>query len=73
MLVERCKGTEDEILVQDMIHHKDEKKKMSAKTKILENYAAVVQEFFQIRLDNWMETIGKNVFNITHYYNRCWK
>lgn len=70
MLVKRCKGTEDEVLVQDMIQQEDEKKKMSAKTKILENYAAIVQEFFQIRLDNWMETVGKNVFNITHYYNR---
>ena len=70
MLVKRCQGTEDEKIVHDMMYHEDDKKKMSAKTKILENYAAIVQEFFQIRLDNWMETVGKNVFNISHYWNR---
>lgn len=70
MLVKRCQGTEDEKVVHDMMHHEDDKKKLSAKTKILESYAAIVQEFFQIRLDNWMETVGKNVFNISHYYNR---
>lgn len=38
--------------------------------KILNEYCCVVQEFFQIRVENWFQTVGKQVFNINHYWAR---
>ena len=70
LLLERCTGTEDEELANVMVNDKNEKKRMTAKGKLLESYSAVVQEFFQHRMDAWMETVGKKVFNITHYWLR---
>ena len=70
LLLERCTGTEDEELANIMVYDTNEKKRMSAKGKLLESYSAVVQEFFQHRMDAWMETVGKEVFNITHYWLR---
>ena len=37
---------------------------------ILNDYALVVQEYFQARLDIWMETVGRNILNIAHYWVR---
>jgi hypothetical protein len=37
---------------------------------LLEAYSAVVQECFVIRVNNWLETIGKDVFQIKHCYVR---
>jgi len=31
-------------------------------------YAAVIQEFFQIRVDIWLETVRKETMGITHYW-----
>ena len=70
LLLERCTGTEDEELANVMVHDTNEKKRMTAKGKLLECYSAVVQEFFQHRMDAWMETVGKEVFKITHYWLR---
>jgi hypothetical protein len=70
IIYERCKGTEDEDLAEIMLTSEDEKKKKAAKFKLMEMYSAVVQEFFQHRMDNWLETIGKDIFNISHYYLR---
>lgn len=38
--------------------------------KILNDYSIVVQEYFQIRVKAWFETVGKSVFNIQHYWAR---
>ena len=45
-------------------------KSISAKRDPLNKYAAVVQEFFQIRVDIWLETVGKETMGITHYWFR---
>lgn len=33
-------------------------------------YCIVVQEFFQKRVTTWLDTVGKDVFNIKHYWIR---
>ena len=37
---------------------------------MVEKYSAIVQEYFQMRLDNWMKTIGKRVFGIKYSFIR---
>jgi hypothetical protein len=39
-------------------------------SKILNDYSIVVQEYFQIRVKAWFETVGKSVFDIQHYWAR---
>ena len=70
LIYERCIGTEDENLARDMYHSSDTKTKMKAKSILVERYSAVVQEYFQVRMDHWMETVGKKEFGITHYWMR---
>ena len=36
----------------------------------LNDYSIVVQEFFQKRVEVWLETVGKDVFDIKHYWVR---
>jgi len=65
LLYEKCVGTEDEALAHSMMAGS-----FPAKRDLLDKYTAVVQEFFQIRVDNWMETIGKETLGISHYWLR---
>ena len=39
-------------------------------TAIMNDYAVVVQEVFQQRVITWLETVGKEVFGIKHYWVR---
>jgi Helitron helicase-like domain at N-terminus len=39
-------------------------------TELLNDYTIVVQEFFQVRFENWMEHFGRPVFGIRHYWGR---
>jgi len=39
-------------------------------SKILNEYALVVQEYFQQRVEIWLRTVGKVVFGIKHYWAR---
>lgn len=39
--------------------------------KLLNEYTIVVQEYFQKRVVNWLETVGKKIFGIEHYWVRC--
>lgn len=39
-------------------------------TKYVNQYSIVVQEYFQLRLKLWLDTVGKTVFNIQHYWLR---
>ena len=39
-------------------------------SQILNDYAIVVQEFFQIRVKLWFETVGKAIFGIAHWWGR---
>ena len=53
-----------------MINGDTDKAQIKAKRILIDSYAAIIEEFFQLRVDNWMETIGKDIFNINHYYLR---
>lgn len=39
-------------------------------SQILNDYAIVVQEYFQKRVELWLEIVGKKVLDIAHYYIR---
>jgi hypothetical protein len=68
LLFDMVKNTEDEYLAHEMVN--DKGKEGTATKKLVEMYSVVVQEFFQIRLQYWMDTIGKQIFQIKHYYIR---
>ena len=34
------------------------------------NFTLIVQEYFQLRVQNWMETVGKHIFGIQHHWLR---
>lgn len=68
-LKKRIINTEDEHLLQSL-EKGDEATKRKIQAKLVDKYTASVQVFFQEKLDNWLETIGKNIFNIKHYYLR---
>ena len=70
LLVERCKGTEDENLANKMVNGGNLNEKKRAKSIIVERYSAVVQEFFQWKMDNWLKTVGEKEFGIEHYWMR---
>ena len=42
----------------------------NAYTKIINEYTLIVQEYFQARVETWLETVGKKVFGIKHYWVR---
>jgi hypothetical protein len=67
LLCDLVQGTEDEYLAKEM---DNEDGKATAIKKLVEMYSLVVQEFFQTRLQNWLDTIGKDIFMIKHYYVR---
>jgi hypothetical protein len=37
---------------------------------LVNNYTFIVQEYFQLRVKYWIETVGKNIYNIKHYWGR---
>lgn len=39
-------------------------------SKILNDYSIVVQEYFQKRVKIWLDTVGRSVFGISHYWVR---
>ena len=39
-------------------------------SRILNDYTIVVQEYFQKRFDIWMNTVGREIFGIDHYWGR---
>lgn len=39
-------------------------------TSIVNDYSIVVQEYFQERVKIWLETVGKKIFRIKHYWCR---
>lgn len=68
LLFDIVQNTEDHYLGHEMMNEKD--KEGNATKKLVEMYSVVVQEFFQIRLQHWIDTIGKQIFRIKHYYIR---
>ena len=37
---------------------------------MLNDYCLVVQEYFQFRVETWLKTVGKKIFDIKHYWCR---
>ena len=70
VLFERIQHTTDKEKVLMCQSNSTSKQSMEAKCYLVDKYTAIIQEYFQIRLDNWMETVGKKVFGITHYWLR---
>lgn len=68
-LMKRIKNTEDEHFTEEL-NNGTEKEKRKIQAFLVDKYCASVQIFFHERLDNWLETIGRNIFNIKHYYLR---
>lgn len=68
-LIKRCQNTIDHEKASKLkTGSKEEQKKIQI--ELVDKYSYCVQQFFQLRMDNWLETIGKNVFQIKHYYLR---
>ncbi len=38
--------------------------------QIVNDYSVVIQEYFQLRVETWLDTVGKEVFDIAHYWVR---
>ncbi len=38
--------------------------------EIVNDYTIVIQEYFQLRTEEWLETVGKKIFGIKHYWVR---
>lgn len=69
ILTEKLKNTPHEYLIQKLKSN-DSKERMSARCKVSTLFSVTVQEFFQIRVQHWIETVGKKVFKIKHYWAR---
>ena len=70
ILFDRIEDTNDKEKVRICRKEPTSEKAMEAKCYLVDTYTAIIQEYFQLRLDNWMETVGKRVFGITHYWLR---
>ena len=70
LICKRCVGTEDENDAKTFQLSPDSKEGKNARYRLVEKYSAIVQEYFQMRLDNWMKTIGKRVFGIKYSFIR---
>ena len=69
ILKDVLKGTEHEHLIEEM-ESSDENVRNRARSKASSLHSMIVQEFFQIRVEEWMKHIGKKVFKIKHYWAR---
>ena len=41
-----------------------------SKTTLINDFTLVIQEYFQARVKIWLETVGKDIFDIEHYWLR---
>ena len=67
LLLERCDESED---VKLCLQLRNDKNNMKLRSFFVDKYTAVIQEYFQLKVDNWLETVGKEVFCISAYYLR---
>ena len=70
VLFDRVQDTNDKDKVILCKRNPTSKEAIEAKCYLVDTYTAIIQEYFQLRLDNWMETIGKEVFGIKHVWLR---
>jgi hypothetical protein len=45
-------------------------KESEVNSTLVHEYTVVIQEYFQLRVKNWFETVGKKAFGIKHYWLR---
>ena len=69
ILIERLEGTLYESLIDDM-KNKDTNISMKATRKAAELFSITVQQFFQIRVQEWIDTVGKKALDIEFYWGR---
>ena len=53
-----------------MAGHSQSASKEAMSGKVVNQYTVVIQEYFQLRVKKWLETIGKEMFGIQHYWLR---
>lgn len=70
ILKEKLKCTSKHYHLINDLDSEDERKKMSARSKASVLFSVTVQEFFQKRVNIWLETVGKKVFGIKYYWGR---
>ena len=56
--------------VIDEMNSDNDSIKMAARSRVSILYSSLVQEFFHIRVSEWIKTVGKKVFGIEHYWAR---
>jgi hypothetical protein len=59
LIKERCNIAKDHRWKED-----------GSNSTLVHEYTIVIQEYFQLRVRNWFDTVGKNVFGIKHYWLR---
>lgn len=59
-----------EDLLKERRKYEAETSEEPSASKLVNEYTLVIQEYFQKRVKNWLETVGKNVFNIKHHWLR---
>ena len=69
LLKEKLHGTKYENLV-NQLESDNEKERMSARCKVSQTFSITVQEFFQKRVEIWLDKVGKPVFGIKYYWGR---
>lgn len=69
LLIDRLKNTNHEYLIEKILSE-DENVSRRATSKASDLFATIVQTFFQMRVNEWIETIGKKVLGIEFYWGR---
>jgi hypothetical protein len=70
ILYDRIESTNDKNKIISCQMDPSSKDAMTTRCYLVDTYTAIIQEYFQLRIDNWLETVGKNVFGITNYWLR---
>ena len=69
LLKKKLHGTKYEFLISQL-ESDDEKTRLKARCKVSQTFSITVQEFFQKRVEIWLEKVGKPVFGIKYYWGR---
>jgi hypothetical protein len=69
LLLERLQGSEDEGRARDLFSDDDTTRK-EARKELIDKHTIIVQEFFQIRVRAWVETVGAKLYGIKHIFIR---
>jgi hypothetical protein len=59
-----------ECLLNKRLDFETRRIKNEALSTLINEYTIVIQEYFQLRVGNWLDTVGKHVFKIKHFWLR---